>query len=152
MSETVVDTLACQLRQDEQAARVFAKHLAEVDTELRRLSQQLGGGAGDGEKSGPPLVALEGYADAVSRLETGMQSVFNELQRMQASQATPGISAALAEQSAALRAVQGTLNAVRADVAEIGTARKAQLGDGRPHVVSNGGPSSTPADSRPSPA
>jgi hypothetical protein len=122
MSETVVDTLACQLRQDEQAARLFAKHLAEVDIELRQLAQRLHVNAPDGEEPASAIAALEGYADAVRRLETGMQSVFRDLQHMQASLAAPGVSAILAEQSATLRDLQGTLAAVSADLVQIGAA------------------------------
>jgi hypothetical protein len=122
MSETVVDTLACQLRQDEQAARLFAKHLANVDAHLRRLSQHLHASVPDNDEPSLALTAVEGYADAVLQLEAGLQSVFTQLQRMQASQAAPGLSAALAEHSATLRGLQGALTAALAAVDEIATA------------------------------
>jgi len=86
MCETVLDTLASQLRQDEQATRQFTEHLNDVDTQLERLSGQLESSVPDSAERESALAALDGYADAIRRLESGMQALFAELERMQRGQ------------------------------------------------------------------
>jgi hypothetical protein len=83
MCETMLDTLAAQLRQDEQATRQFTEHLDDVDTRLERLSERLETSVPGSEKRQSALAALDGYSDTVRRLESGIQALFAELERMQ---------------------------------------------------------------------
>src|SRR5437588_3262416 len=81
MGETVLDTLASQLRQDEQSARLFTQHLSSVEGELERLSERLDATTARGNDPTATIVALEGQGSAIRRLENAIQALAQDLQQ-----------------------------------------------------------------------
>src|SRR5207237_1441379 len=58
MGETMLDTIASQLRQDEQAARHLNEHLGDVDARLEGLSERMDSGPPGGTEPDPELAGL----------------------------------------------------------------------------------------------
>ena len=123
MSRTMLDTLAAQLKQNEESARLVTGHLSSTESQLSNMAERLRT-LTEGMTQPPPIALdAERLAHGVRRVEARLQSLVDGMERQGA---TSGVG--VMAEAATLRQKQGEIATALSDVAATQQAMQVNLG------------------------
>jgi hypothetical protein len=125
MSRTMLDTLAAQLKQNEESARLVTGHLGSTESQLANLSDRLRSLGETVAQPSPIALDSERLAHSVRRIEARLQALVEDVQRQTSGQG--GDVARVVEQTAAIRDRQSDLTSTISELTSAQDAIQANI-------------------------
>jgi hypothetical protein len=125
MSRTMLDTLAAQLKQNEESARLVTGHLGSTESQLATVAERLRMLADNIAQPPPVALDAERLAHGLRRVEARLQALVENMERQGTGQ--PDIANML-DQTATLKQKQSDLAALLSDIAATQQAMQVNLG------------------------